>query len=205
MYDEHWALHHVSFSISSGKMALLQGANGSGKSTLLRIASTLAFPSIGETFYNGIPLQQISQQRLRGEIGFLMHEPAFFAECTVFENIFSFARLQGLSSKDSQIQARHWIEQMDLGAVVQKQARALSRGLLQRMALIRAFIHGPSVLLLDEPYTALDVHIQSNITCAIQAAKQAGALVLLSTHDASVVSDLADVVLHLKNGRLQAP
>src|SRR5262249_54485226 len=141
-------LRGVSLSVPSGATVTLLGPNGAGKTTLLRILATLARPTAGEIAIDGLDLRRDAHV-IRQRIGYLGHLPMLYDELTAEENLDFFARMYGV--QDRQARVGSLLERVGLRAKAKGRVRDLSRGQTQRLALARALLHEPSLLLLDEP------------------------------------------------------
>ncbi len=171
------------------------GRNGAGKSTFLSIAATLTKPSSGELLYNGESLTELGE-RIRHHIGFVSHHSFTYPDLTVEENLHFYAQIYGISGKIDQ--ALTWA---DLGLRRRSPVRSLSRGMLQRFAIARALLHEPRLLLLDEPYTALDALSAERLSERIVDLKT-GTTIVLTTHDIERGVSVADRMLVMEAGRI---
>jgi len=173
------ALRGVSLSVHPGECHLVLGPNGAGKSTLLRLLAGLARPSAGTVLREGG----------RRSIGLLSHQSQLYGELSAAENLAFAARLYGMA--DPAGRARAGLAAVGLAERADDPVRGLSRGMVQRVAIARALLHGPGVLLLDEPFTGLDPQ-SSELTLGLLAAEQAaGRALVLVTHDAQEAWALA--------------
>jgi heme exporter protein A len=193
------ALNRVSLTAGAGTITALLGRNGAGKSTLLSIASTLLQPSSGRVRY-GAHDAASAGSRLRARIGMLGHELYLYQELSAAENLRLFARLYNLADVERRIDDA--LDRAGLRDRRDDQIAAFSRGMRQRLALERALIHEPRLLLLDEPFTGLDAASREALRTRLCAARSAGAIVLLTTHDTAAIEGLADTVVSLVDGRL---
>ena len=192
-------LDRVSFAIEDGAKIALTGANGAGKSTLLSVLSTLALASSGTFQVGGIEADG-DTAALRRKIGVLAHSPMLYEEMTPLENLRFFAKLYGVT--DGVERARMLLECVGLWRRRDEATHVLSRGMHQRLALARALIHRPSVLLLDEPETGLD---QDGLTLLDEEMLRApGLTVLAATHMHDRIEAWADGRITLVRGRVSA-
>ncbi len=143
-YGEKRVLDRVDFGLQRGGFLLVTGPNGSGKTTLLRLVAGLAAPTGGE----------LEVEPSRGAIGFLGHEPLVYRELTALENLELYGRLYRVPERRERIGML--LERFGLWQARNERAEALSRGMLQRLALCRTLLHGPELVLLDEPFSGLD-------------------------------------------------
>jgi heme exporter protein A len=189
------ALKEIDFELEAGRCHVLFGRNGAGKSTLLLIAATLLRPSSGEIFYDGEAYEALGDD-VRRRIGLVSHQSFLYPDLTVLENLQFYARLYGSSSGEEE--ALLWT---DLELRRHSPVRSLSRGMLQRLAVARALLHRPKLLLLDEPYTGLDAVSSERLSTRLEDVK-GEASVLLTTHDVDRGVALADRISILEGGRI---
>ena len=180
-------------------MALL-GANGAGKSTLLSIAATLLEPSDGRVLY-GDRTAEDAGPALRGRIGVLGHDLYIYPELTAAENLAFFGRLYGVDDIDRAVAAA--LEMAVLADRAHDAAGSFSRGMRQRLALERALILSPRLLLLDEPFTGLDEPSSIALRRRLAAARDAGAIVIVTTHDLEALEPIVDETYVLVRGRAE--
>jgi len=181
------ALRDVALSIAPGSALALLGRNGAGKTTLLRILAGLSRPSRGSI-------------RIQGSIGVLGHGIGVYDELSAIENLTLFGRLHGLSNPRKR--AGEMLERVGLGRVRDGLAREFSRGMRQRLAVGRAFLHDPEVLLLDEPFTALDDRAIAVLQSMIKEMRDQGRTIVMSTHQLREALELASHVALLQRGQV---
>jgi heme ABC exporter ATP-binding subunit CcmA len=196
-YGDFPALREVSFGAAAGSCLALLGRNGAGKTTLLRILAGLARAGRGQVrLLGGDP----RERETRARIGVLGHGISLYDELSARENLELFARLYGLD--DAPRRATAWLERTGLERVADARVREFSRGMRQRLAVARAFLHEPRVLLLDEPFTSLDDRAVALLQRLLAEAVAAGSSVVLSTHQLREALELATHVALLVRGRL---
>jgi heme exporter protein A len=195
------ALNRVSLSAEAGTITALLGHNGAGKSTLLSIAATLLQPSSGAVRY-GDHAATNGSAALRARIGMLGHDLYLYPELSAAENLQFFARLYGVADVDAAV--ARGIERAGLMDRDAEPVAGFSRGMRQRLALERALIHDPRLLLLDEPFTGLDEAAREALRERLRAARAAGTIVILTTHDLAAIENLVDRSVTLVDGRLAA-
>jgi heme exporter protein A len=194
LYGRTPALVGVDAELRAGEVTVIEGANGSGKSTLVQLLAQLARPTRGTIGYG-----ELSGAEARRHIGLLAHAPMLYPDLTGMENLALFAALYGVDAGALEgLRAR-----FELGRFAERPTRTCSRGQLQRLALARALLPEPALLLLDEPSTGLDVRGVDRLTEVIDAERERGAIVALVTHDASFAERLADRTLRLDRGRVR--
>ena len=194
------ALNRVTLRADAGTITALLGANGAGKSTLLSIAATLLRPSSGRVAYGDAAAT--SGPGLRARIGLLGHDLYLYQELTAAENLRFFARVYSLDAVERRVDAA-----LDRAGLTDRRDDAVagfSRGMRQRLALERALLHEPRLLLLDEPFTGLDESARGALRARLRSARDAGAIVVLTTHDTAAIEGLTDAAVTLVDGRLAA-
>jgi heme exporter protein A len=196
-YGDFPALRDITFQVDDGACLALLGRNGAGKTTLLRILAGLSKSARGRAVILG---KDARDQDTRRRIGVLGHGIAIYDELSAFENLILFGRLYGLA--DPRKAALEWLERTGLERVKDGLVREFSRGMRQRLAVARAFIHEPSVLLLDEPFTALDDRAIAILQDLLAQARAVQRTIVLSTHQLPEALELANRVVLLNRGRL---
>jgi heme exporter protein A len=195
------ALSRVSFSCAAGDIFGLLGPNGAGKSTLLSIVATLLRPSSGDVRYGARSVQDCGAA-VRARVGLLGHEPQLYPELTAAENLRFFARLYGLPDVDARI--RQALGQAALADRADDPVSGFSRGLRQRLALERALLHAPRLLLLDEPFTGLDQASAAALLARLRVLAAGGGMIVIATHDLDLAEGLLTRSVILKDGRVTA-
>jgi heme ABC exporter ATP-binding subunit CcmA len=191
-------LHDIDLTLSPGEALAVAGPNGAGKSTLLRILAGLTRPTAGEVHVLGRPLTGESAETRRA-IGLLSHQSLLYDDLTLAENLTFVARLYGLTRPGEA--ARAALEAAGLAGRADDSPRRLSRGLLQRAAIARALLHAPRVLLLDEPFTALDAASADRLREMLEARRTEGLGLVIVTHHLAEVWAVATRVAVLVEGR----
>jgi len=195
-FGERTALREVSVRVPAGATLAVLGRNGAGKSTLLRILATLLRPHGGEVSVLGDPLPRRAFA-VRGKLGLLAHEPLLYRDLTGRENLLYHARLHAVGRErvDSLLSA------VGMERRAQEPVRSLSRGMVQRLAVCRAVLHEPALLLLDEPRANLDPGASELVEPLIGRASRCTRV--LTSHDPQSALAEADLVLGLRDGRPQ--
>jgi heme exporter protein A len=192
------AVSEVSLTVRRGDILGLLGPNGAGKSTLLGMLATLVAPTEGTIQYGGLRLPAAGPP-IRARIGVLAHELYLYPELTAHQNLEFFAQLYGLRPDDVVPQALEAAGLSDRGG---DQVASFSRGMRQRLALERALLHKPRLLLLDEPFTGLDDRAVGVVASRLRELAAAGAIVILATHDLDVADGLITRMAVILRGRL---
>ena len=190
------ALSQVNFTCAAGEIVGLLGPNGAGKSTLLNILATLLSPSRGTVTYGD---RTDSGADVRASIGMLGHDLFLYPELTARENLTFFGHLYGLPDVPRVV--AHALEQAGLTARADDFVASFSRGMRQRVALERALLHDPRLILLDEPFTGLDQASASALVGRLRNRQQSGCLIVLATHDLDIADRLLTKALFLINGK----
>ena len=189
------AVRNVSFTVQAGECVALLGRNGAGKTTLLRMLSGLSNPSQGEVkLFGGSPREQKTRRR----VGMIGHGIGIYDELTARENLQIFARLFEVDSR----KCDEWLERTDLARVKDGRAREFSRGMRQRLAIARAFLHDPRFLILDEPFTSLDDRAIALLQRLLHEGLQRGVTVIMSTHQIREAMTLATHCVLLNRGQV---
>ncbi len=193
------ALSRVTFQATRGTVLGLLGPNGAGKSTMLALLATLLRPNGGRIRY-GAHDAAAHGPALRASIGVLGHDLFLYPELTAHENLEFFAGLYALA--DPRAAAADALRQADLADRAGDAVSSFSRGMRQRVALERALIHRPRLLLLDEPFTGLDDASTAALAARLRSLREAGAIVVLATHDLDLAEGLFDRAVFLRDGRM---
>ncbi len=195
-YGRTWALRAVDLDIFAGERVALLGPNGAGKSTLMRLLATLTRPTLGGVNVYGLDAVR-DTAKVRRIIGVVAHRPYLYEDLTARENLQFYSNLYGLPDAESR-----YLPLLDLAGlshVADSRVRTYSRGMQQRLALVRALLHEPRLLLLDEPETGLDQEALALLEGIIRTDAE-GRTVLFSTHNHDLGMRLADRVVVLADG-----
>ncbi|HZQ19859.1 MAG TPA: ABC transporter ATP-binding protein [Terriglobales bacterium] len=200
--SETHALKGISLKVLPGEVLGLLGPNGSGKSTTLKLISTVLLPDRGRVVVHGFDTRKHGQA-VRRRVGLaLASERSFFPRLTVRENLEFFAALEDVPRSDTPSRITGVLSQVDLAEAANKQAMKLSSGMYQRLAIARALIKHPSVLLLDEPTRSLDAAATSDMWRLIKQLSRQGISAVLATHNFEEATAVCDRVALLHNGEL---
>ncbi|MBS2015517.1 MAG: ABC transporter ATP-binding protein [Deltaproteobacteria bacterium] len=190
------ALLGVTTTFRAGEVSMVLGANGSGKSTLLSIVGTLARPTSGKVSHGGLGKSREAVRRVLGWVG---HDSLCYGDLSGRENVELAARLHGLDPRQAFEAAR---ERFELGPFAERPFRTYSRGQRQKVALARALVHAPRLLLLDEPTTGLDAASVDRLRGVVKEEAARGAVVVVVTHDDGFASSVGDQRIVLERGRI---
>ena len=191
------ALRNVDLDVRPGKVLAMLGRNGAGKTTLLRLLAGLSAPSRGEISF---PLFGGDVRDNRARIGVIGHGTWIYDELTAAENLRFFCRLYRVANSEQRAAA--WLARVGLKQFPHTRVGEYSRGMRQRLTIARAFLHDPAVLLLDEPWTALDDRAMELLSSLVRESKAAGRSVVICSHQLREAADVADEVALLHRGRI---
>jgi heme exporter protein A len=195
VYDRRSALSGVDLDLRAGEAVALLGANGAGKSTLLSLLSTLLRPTTGTIRYG-----RLHGEEVRRHIGVVAHESMCYGDFTGLMNLAFFAHLYDVPA--AEVRAKELLGRVGLGSAADLPVRTYSRGMVQRLALARALIHNPQLLLLDEPSTGLDRGGVELLGTLMAEERARGAILVVTTHDFAAVSEVVDRVVVLRRGKV---
>jgi heme exporter protein A len=181
-------LRGLDFSVESGEFVALLGPNGAGKTTFLRILATLSRPSMGQVKVAGHHLPKEAAQ-VRAKLGVVSHLPLLYPDLTAEENLRFYAQMYGVTNYSSRI--TEVLEMVGLEHRRKDLVRTFSRGMQQRLAIGRAVIHDPEVMLFDEPYTGLDQDASEMLDEVLRSVAAEGRTVVMTSHDLARAEDLA--------------
>jgi heme exporter protein A len=194
-------LRQLEFSVQEGEFVALLGPNGAGKTTFLRILSSLARPSLGEVRIAGYALPD-QAAAVRRQLGVVSHQPLLYTELSAGENLLFFGKMYAVPHLNQRID-----EVLSLVGLIQRKqdlVRTFSRGMQQRLAIARAILHDPQVLLLDEPHTGLDQDACDMLDQVLRQVAASGRTVVMTSHDLARVEDLASRFDVLARGKISA-
>ena len=200
-YGDRAVLRGVDLTVGWGEIAVLFGANGAGKTTLLRILAGLTRADAGTMHIAGRPMHRRGN-RARRLVGFAGHQTMLYNDLTCRENLAFYARLYGI--RDAGRRIEEVLEQATLSDRANRRVRTLSHGMQKRLAMARAILHRPAVLLLDEPESGLDAESVAALGELLRGWAASGRAALLTTHSAEVGLAWADRSLMLAGGRISS-
>jgi heme exporter protein A len=181
-------LRGLDFQVQPGEFVALLGPNGAGKTTFLRILASLSRPSLGSVDIAGYRLPK-EAAAVRARLGVVSHLPLLYPDLTAEENLSFYARMYGIENANDRI--NEVLEMVGLEARRRDLIRTFSRGMQQRLAIGRAVLHDPDVMLFDEPYTGLDQDASSMLDGVLQTVAGQGRTVVMTSHDLARAEDLA--------------
>jgi ABC-type multidrug transport system ATPase subunit len=189
------ALRGASYDFFAGNLYVILGDNGAGKSTLLRIVAGLMQPSQGSvTVLGSDSLRKVAQR-----VGYMGHAPLLYDELSGMENLRYFAGLYGIA--DDAV-CRSAMQMVGLDPELQRRIGQYSQGMRQRLSLARAVLHNPDVILLDEPFSNVDVRSASDMAAILGRLRDSSKTILVITHQPAVMQDAADAFVHMSAGQI---
>jgi heme exporter protein A len=197
-YGHTWALRGIDLTVTAGEAVALLGPNGSGKSTLLRILATAARPTFGQVHVCGVPSGD--DDLVRRHVGLLADRPPLYNELTALENLKFAAVMYGLRTSDDDL--RSALAEVGLARATSARVGTFSQGMAQRLSLARAALQNPDLVLLDEPYNALDAEGLRLVDQLLARVRAAGKTAILATHHIAKALAQCSRVLALRGGRL---
>ncbi len=189
-YANHRALDKVSIEIETGCIFGLLGPNGAGKTSLIRIINQITAPDEGEIFFNG---EKLNPSHI-AKIGYLPEERGLYKKMEIGDQMLYLAQLKGMSKHDATERIKYWFEKMEIQSWWNKKVEDLSKGMQQKVQFIATVVHGPELIILDEPFSGFDpVNVQM-ITNEILELNRKGATIIFSTHRMESVEQLCDSI-----------
>jgi heme ABC exporter ATP-binding subunit CcmA len=190
----------ANFCLAAGEIVLLLGANGAGKTTFLQCLAGLLRPASGEIFWSGEPISQSPVARRR--LGFLSHESGLYLDLSVRENLLFAGRMYGVP--DVARRVRELVAAVGLDSKAEQPARRLSLGMRKRLAIARAVMHEPPIVLLDEPFANLDEEYRMWLAGFLESLRGGGTAICLTSHDPDPCRSIAGRIVRLQAGALLA-
>ena len=198
-FGQHRVLDALDLEVQQGELLCLLGRNGAGKTTLLKILAGLLKPETGSIWLDDHQVDYAESQA-RHDIGLVMHQPFLYEHLTGIENLRFYTRLYQVPDDNAALEAA--MGQVGMQRFGGKPVRAYSRGMKQRLTLARALLHSPRILLLDEPYTGLDLQGSLVFNQLMLEQKQQGHIVIMTTHDLSHALPISSRFAFLARGRV---
>ncbi|WP_144547642.1 ABC transporter ATP-binding protein [Bacillus sp. X1(2014)] len=197
--DNKLILRGVDLLINKGETVAILGPNGAGKSTLLKVLATLIKPTSGLIKVNGLDLKK-NHIKIKKIMGYLPHSSLLYDHYTPLENIVFFGNIYGV--KNVEQRATELVKEVGLSFFLNEPVKNFSRGMIQRIAIARAIVHEPEILLLDEPHTGLDQGAIGILNNVILSMKAKGTTTLMVTHDFKQAAEICDRIIIVKNGKI---
>lgn len=197
--DNKLILRGIDLSIKKGETIAILGPNGAGKSTLLKVLATLIKPTSGVVKVNGLDLKK-NHVEIKKILGYLPHSSLLYDHYSPLENLVFFGNLYGV--KNVEKRAIELVKDVGLSFFLNEPVKNFSRGMIQRIAIARAIVHDPEILLLDEPHTGLDQGAISILNNVILSMKEKGTTTLMVTHDFKQAAEICDRIIIVKSGKI---
>lgn len=191
------AVHDLSFSIQEGETYGVLGPNGAGKTTTLRMIAGILRPDKGTILFQDELLQTTHQ----AQIGYLPEERGLYPKMSVLDQLIYFSQLKGVSKSEAERNAKKWLERFGLESQQHRQSSALSKGNQQKLQLIVSLCHNPKLLILDEPFSGLDLINIDELLGIINELKTSGVTLVISSHLLDQVEPLCDTITFLNHGK----
>lgn len=202
-FEEFTAVHSLSLNVPPGELLALLGPNGAGKTTTVRMLGAILRPSSGEARINGYDVVR-EADKVRHDIGMLTEQPGLYLRMSGLEYLLFYGRLYGLNDDEIKQRGLEMFDRFDMAGQADRRLGQYSKGMRQKVGLIRAMLHNPSVLLLDEPTSAMDPHSAKLVRDAIRALRNDRRTVILCTHNLAEAELLADTIAIIKKGTIVA-
>lgn len=200
-FDAFLAVDHVDLSVGEGKVLVLLGKNGAGKTTTVRMLTSILRPSSGSAQVAGYDVVQ-QADRVRASVGVLTEHHGLYGRMNSAEYLSFFGSLYGLKPEETRKRTTPLLEKFGLAEAGKKRLGEYSKGMRQKLALVRALVHDPPVILLDEPTSAMDPESARTVRDAILQLRSSGRTILLCTHNLYEGEELADAVAIIQDGRI---
>lgn len=198
-------LENVSFEIQEGEFVSIVGKSGAGKTTLVRMIMGLETPTSGEVFFRGVNLNEadpVALQDMRRKIGGIYQDYKLLPKKTVFENVAYILQVEGKENEEIEAEVPKVLEAIGLGEKFNSFPDELSGGEQQRLAIARALVNHPDIIIADEPTGNLDPYNAYEVISILQKINQAGKTIILATHDREIINKLGKRVITLENGKI---
>ncbi len=197
-FGRHWAVAHIDLEIAAGDSVVVAGSNGSGKTTLLRLVSGLLSPSEGELFVDGLDVATETLE-VRRRLSLVSHRTYLYERLTALESLRMWARLSNHPHDETRLVAL--LEEVDLVDRRHSTVDTFSAGMRKRLALARSRIEAPSILLLDEPFAALDVPGQALVEAWVEKGRDRGQTVVVASHNLERAAQLCRTAILMRAGQ----
>ena len=196
-YANHKALHDVSLDVPAQSIFGLLGPNGAGKTTLIRIINQIIAADSGSIYFKGEKLRPNHIE----DIGYLPEERGLYKKMKVGEHLVYLGRLKGLSKSEAVQKIKEWFKRLDISGWWNKNVEDLSKGMQQKIQFIATVLHGPSLIILDEPFSGFDPINANMIRDQILRLREEGATIIFSTHRMESVEELCDHIALINKSR----
>jgi ABC-2 type transport system ATP-binding protein len=202
-FDDFTAVEGVTLSVASGQILALLGPNGAGKTTTVRMLAAILRPTAGQAFVAGYSVTEHPRE-VRRRVGLLTEHPGLYLRMRGKEYLDFFGRLMGLSADERGRRAKELLARFGMSEAWDRRMGTYSKGMRQKMALVRAMLHDPPVLLLDEPTSAMDPHSAKLVRDAVLSLRHHRRAIVICTHNLAEAEALADCIAIIRRGRIVA-
>lgn len=197
-YDKHIAVNNVSFEVPKGSIFGLLGPNGAGKTSLIRIITTITGADAGTVYLDGEKLNSNHPS----QIGYMPEERGLYKKMKVGEQLMYLAQLKGLTAKAAKEKINFWFNRLGIEDWWDKKVEELSKGMQQKVQFIATVVHGPKLLILDEPFSGLDPINSNLIKDEIRRMNEEGVSIIFSTHRMEQVEEICEYITLINNGKI---
>jgi ABC-2 type transport system ATP-binding protein len=202
-FEAFVAVRQVNLQVAQGELLALLGPNGAGKTTTVRMLSSVLRPTAGRATINGYDVVA-DAEAVRRSVGVLTEQPGLYARMTGLEYLQFYGRLYGLGAEFARQRSSNLFARFDMAGAETRRLGTYSKGMRQKVGLIRAMLHDPAVLLLDEPTSAMDPHSAKLVRDAIRELQQDNRAIILCTHNLAEAESLADRIAIINQGEIVA-
>ncbi len=202
-FDDFQAVQNVNLDVPQGELLALLGPNGAGKTTTVRMLGSILQPSVGKASINGHDVVT-EADKVRRSIGMLTEQPGLYLRMSGLEYLQFYGRLYGMTDAEIEKRGLGLFDRFNMPNTAHRRLGQYSKGMRQKVGLIRAMLHSPAVLLLDEPTSAMDPHSAKLVRDAIREMRDGKRSVILCTHNLAEAELLADRIAIIKHGRIMA-
>lgn len=202
-FDDFTAVHDLSLRVGAGELLALLGPNGAGKTTTVRMLGAILKPTTGTARINGFDVTR-EAHKVRHTIGMLTEQPGLYLRMSGEEYLLFYGRLYGLADSYIKQRGQELFQRFGMGAAFQRRLGTYSKGMRQKAGLIRAMLHSPTILLLDEPTSAMDPHSAKLVRDAIMEMRSDKRAIILCTHNLAEAEALADRIAIINKGTIVA-
>jgi ABC-2 type transport system ATP-binding protein len=201
VFDEFLAVDEASFQVKAGEVMVLLGPNGAGKTTTVRMLTSILIPTRGRASILGYDVVK-DADRVRASVGVLTEQHGLYGRMNANEYLTFFGQLYGLPAKSCRQRSARLLDQFGLGDAANKRLSEFSKGMRQKLALVRALLHEPPVLLLDEPTSAMDPESARIVREAICSLRSSERTIILCSHNLVEAELLADQIAIIRHGKI---
>ena len=202
-FDDFQAVHNLSLSVAEGELLALLGPNGAGKTTTVRMLGSILKPTTGSAHINGYDVVKQAHE-VRRSIGMLTEQPGLYLRMSGLEYLLFYGRLYNMPDSEIERRGLELFDRFNMPNTAHRRLGEYSKGMRQKVGLIRSMLHNPTVLLLDEPTSAMDPHSAKLVRDAIRELRDGKRAVILCTHNLAEAELLADRIAIIKHGQIVA-